>query len=138
MNFNPIIIIDDDDDDLELIRESLAELKLENEIIVFNDAMKFLTFVKKIPSSVFFILCDINMSPVNGLELKQLTYEDEEVRRRCIPFVFLSNSGDLNTVTKAFSFGVHGYFVKPSSAQGLKDMLLSIVNYWNQSQHPNI
>lgn len=137
MNYNPIIIIDDDGDDLELIRECFAELNLENEIIVFNDGQLFLEFVKKFPTNVFFILCDINMSPIDGLALKQMTYDDEELRLRCIPFVFLSNSRAVSTVTKAYSFGVHGYFVKPNTTQELKDMLSAIVNYWRLSQHPN-
>ncbi len=138
MNKNPIIIVDDDDEDLELIKQALAELNIENEIIFFNDGFKFLDFIRKSHNKTFFILCDLNMSRINGLELKKRIYEDEDLRLKCVPFVFLSTSGSSSAIMKAYSYGVQGYFVKPGSFQGIKDMLLRIVNYWSDSQHPNL
>jgi FixJ family two-component response regulator len=138
MNKNPIIIVDDDNEDLEMIQQAFAELNIENEIIIFNDGLKFLDFLRETQNKTFFILCDINMSVINGLELKQRIYEDEVLRLKCMPFVFLSTSGSSNLVMKAYSYGVQGYFIKPANFQEIKDMLLRIVNYWSYSQHPNI
>ncbi len=138
MNKNPIIIVDDDIEDLELMQQAFEQLNIENEIIVFNNGLKFLEFIKVTHNKTFFILCDINMSPINGLELKRRIYEDEELRLKCVPFVFLSTSGASSTVMRAYSFGVQGYFVKPSSFEETKEMLLFIINYWSHSQHPNI
>ncbi len=47
MNRKPIIVIDDDDEDLEFILEAFSELNIENEIIVFNDGLKILEYIKK-------------------------------------------------------------------------------------------
>ena len=138
MNVNPIIIIDDDEDDLELIQRAFKELEIENEIIVFNDGFKFLEFVKAIHNKTFLILCDINMTLISGLELKRRIYEDEELRLKCVPFVFLSTSKASDAIMKAYSFGVQGYFIKPISFPELKEMLSYIVNYWKHSQHPNL
>ena len=137
MNKNPIILIDDDYEDLELLKEAFEELKVENEIITFNDGIEFLNYVKSKHNKTFFILCDINMSRINGLELKKRIYEDEELRLKCIPFVFLSTSLASDGIMEAYSFGVQGYFIKPRSFTEIKEMLLFIVNYWNASQHPN-
>jgi CheY-like chemotaxis protein len=137
MNKNPIIIIDDDDEDLEMIQQAFEEIQIKNEVIVFNDGFAFLDFIKRTHNKTFFILCDINMSQINGLELKQRIYDDEELRLKCVPFVFLSTSGASTSVMKAYSFGVQGYFIKPQTYQGIKDMLRCIVNYWSESQHPN-
>jgi len=137
MNKNPIIIVDDDTEDLELIQQAFAELKIENEIIVFDDGFKFLEFITGTHDKTFFILCDINMTRIDGLELKQKIYDDEKLRIKCVPFLFLSTSNASTAVMRAYSFGVQGYFIKPSSFDEMKDMLLRIINYWNYSEHPN-
>jgi CheY-like chemotaxis protein len=138
MNQNPIIIIDDDDDDLQIMKEAFGELMIDNEIIVFRNGTSFLEYMKSTPRKTFFILCDINMSFINGLELKRIIYEDEELRVKCVPFVFISTSQASNAIMKAYSFGVQGYFIKPSSFEQIKAMLFAIVNYWKHSQHPNL
>jgi CheY-like chemotaxis protein len=137
MSSAPIIIIDDDDEDLELIQQALEELKVENEVIIFNDGYKFLDFIKQTHNKAFFILCDINMSKISGLELKKEIYEDDELRLKCVPFVFMSTSRASDAIMKAYSYGVQGYFVKPNSFGELKDMLQSMINYWGYSQKPN-
>ncbi len=137
MNHNPIIIIDDDEDDLELIQQAFEELQFDNEIIIFRDGRLFLEYIKN-AGKILFILCDINMHPINGLELKRIVNEDEVLRLRCVPFIFLSTSAATASVFKAYSTGVQGYFIKPPSFQAMKDMIMKMVNYWSDSHHPNI
>ena len=137
MNKKPIIIIDDDQEDLELAEQALAKLNVENEIIVFDDGFKFLDFIKETENRAFFILCDINMAKINGFELKKRIYDDEQLRIKCVPFIFLSTSSASSAVMKAYSYGVQGYFIKPNSFEEWKNMLYAIVNYWGQSEHPN-
>jgi CheY-like chemotaxis protein len=137
MNKRPIIVIDDDDEDLELILAAFSELNIENEIIVFNNGLKFLEYIKATESGTFFILCDINMSKLSGIELKKIIQDDEKLRIKCIPFIFLSTSGGSGSIMKAYSYNVQGYFVKPNTIENLKRMLQSMVTYWSESQHPN-
>ncbi len=137
MNTNPIIIIDDDAEDLEIIKLAYVELKVENEIIVFDDGFKFLEFMKATDKKAFFILCDINMSKINGLDLKKRIFDDARLRIKCIPFLFFSTSKASSSILEAYSFGVQGYFIKPSTLQEYKDMFHSMIRYWNYSQHPN-
>lgn len=137
MDKRPIIIIDDDKEDLELILQAFSELNIENEIIVFNDCLKFLEYIKAPERRTFFILCDINMPTMSGLELKKMIYDDEKLRIKCLPFIFMSTGGGSSSVMKAYSYGVQGYFIKPNSLGDLKAMLQSIVTYWEGSQHPN-
>lgn len=138
MNNKPIIIIDDDDEDLDLIKDAFAQLKIENEIIVFNTGFKFLDFIRETNNRAFFILCDINMSRISGLELKKFLYDDEHLRLKCVPFIFLSTSGASTEVLKAYSYGVQGYFVKPPTFEKIKDMLQFIITYWSYSQYPTL
>jgi CheY-like chemotaxis protein len=137
MNNNPIVIIDDDADDVELFRQAFRELQVENEIIVFKDGLEFLDFINTLDKkSFFFILCDINMNNISGLELKQELYDNEKWRIECIPFLFFSTSETPLTINKAYSLNVQGYFVKPNSIDELKDMFDAMIKYWGYSEHP--
>lgn len=135
MNSKLIIIIDDDDDDLNLIKEALAQLNVDNEVIVFDDGFKFIDFIRATDNNAFFILCDVNMAKLNGLELKKLIYDDEQLRQKCVPFIFLSTSEASNGIKKAYSYGVQGYFEKPQTFEEIKDLMHSIIKYWSHSQH---
>jgi CheY-like chemotaxis protein len=138
MNKKPIIVIDDDDEDLELILKAFSELNIENEIIVFNDGLKFLEYIKATERGTFFILCDLNMSKISGIELKKIIHDDEELRIKCVPFIFLSTSCASSSIMKAYSFGVQGFFIKPAEGIKFRHMLQAMVTYWSESQHPNV
>jgi CheY-like chemotaxis protein len=136
MSNRPIIIIDDDDEDLEFIKSAFAELNVENEILVFDDGFEFLDFIRATEKAVFFILCDVSMAKINGLQLKKLIYDDERLRLKCVPFIFMSTSRASTAVMEAYSYGVQGYFVKPPTFELLKDLMQFILNYWNHSERP--
>jgi CheY-like chemotaxis protein len=135
-NPNPIIFIDDDPDDIELYQESFKQLGIENEIIVFTDGNKFYDYISTTDRKPFFIFCDINMNPVNGFELRQRIFDNEELRLKCIPFLMLSTSGASPQVLRSYSLNVQGYFIKPNTISGVKDMFETVVKYWSTSQRP--
>lgn len=137
MNKTPIIVIDDDDDDLDFMQLAFSEMNIDNEIIIFNNGLEFLEYIKTTEKKTFFILCDINMTKLSGLELKKIIYDDDKLRMKCVPFLFLSTSGASNSVLEAYSYGVQGYFIKPDTLEKMKSMLQAMITYWNESQHPN-
>ncbi len=138
MNKKPIIVIDDDNDDLELIQQAFSELNIDNEIIVFDDGYKFLEYIKKTKDGTFFILCDINMVKLTGMELKKIIHDDDRLRIKCVPFIFLSTSSASDSIMKAYSYGVQGYFIKPNNLEKLKSVLQAMITYWSDSHHPNL
>ena len=135
-NSNPIIIIDDDMDDIEIFQEGFKELGIENEIMVFTDTNQFYDYISKTDRHSFFIFCDINMHRMNGFELKEKIFDNEEIRMKCIPFLMLSTSSASASVLEAYSLNVQGYFIKPSSISELKNMFDVVVKYWSISQRP--
>ncbi len=137
MNKKQIIVIDDDQDDLELMQQAFSELNVDNEIIVFDDGLKFLEYIRTTKKGTLFILCDINMHKLSGMELKKIIQDDEQLRLKCVPFIFLSTSAGSSSIMKAYSYGVQGYFIKPTTSEKLKSMLQGIITYWSASQHPN-
>lgn len=135
-NPNPIILIDDDEEDIELFVEAFKELGTPNEIMVFTDGYKFYDFISTTKMNSFFIFCDINMNRLNGFELKKMIFDNEEIRLKCIPFLMLSTSSASASVLEAYSLNVQGYFIKPNSVAGIKEMFTKVVDYWSISQRP--
>ena len=73
-----------------------------------------------------FILCDIFMDPMNGIEfvqfLRGLSFPD----LRDIPVIFLTSASNLETVSEAMSLHVSGYLVKPVTKDNLAQQLDAI------------
>ena len=69
-----ILIVEDDGDDSDFVCEAFKELKIQNEVMCFHSANDVLIHLRKVDSDPFFILSDLQMPMVNGLELKQMIY----------------------------------------------------------------
>jgi hypothetical protein len=76
------------------------------------------------------------MRTISGFQLKEKIFNNEEIRLKCIPFLMLSTSGASASVMEAYSLNVQGYFIKPDSIQGIRDMFDIVVKYWSISQRP--
>lgn len=136
MKQNNIIVIDDDEDDCEFFKNSCSELNVKNEVLIFHSSMQALEYLQSMDHQPFFIVCDVNMPRLNGLELRQKINEIEELRLRAMPFLFWSTSGSENLINKAYSLHVQGFFKKPTSIQEMKQIVAAIMSYWDLSYHP--
>lgn len=137
MKNRPIIIIDDDADDAELLKDAVKELALINPLEIFTGAQSALDFLIEDTRQPLFILCDINMPVMNGIEFREQIYNNEYLRMKSIPFLFLSTSNNPRLVNEAYRLSVQGYFIKPAAFVDLTHMLKEIVIYWERCVHPN-
>lgn len=133
----PIIIIEDDPDDQDMFRTILAELQVPNEIKIFNNCPEALHYLMDTSDKPFIIFSDINLPQMTGLEMRRQLTQSDRLRKKTIPFVFLSTSSKLQTVETAYEMMVQGYFEKPTSMQKLKEMMHMIIAYWKVCRHPN-
>jgi CheY-like chemotaxis protein len=133
----PIIIIEDDDDDQKLLDIVFSELAFKNEIIFFSDSEKALDFLIQSAIEPFIILSDINMPRLSGIQLREKINTNEDLRIKCIPYLFFSTSAEQQHVVDAYSKSVQGFFVKPDSYEKLKRTIKIIVNYWQECESPN-
>jgi CheY-like chemotaxis protein len=133
----PIIVIEDDYDDQDLLRETFQALKVPNELLFFNRCLKAFRYLKTMLAQPFFILCDVNMPEMIGTEFRKLIFEDDELRKKSIPFIFFTTSDNKKTIEKAYEYSVQGVFVKPATTLELKMMMKCIVDYWGMCKHPN-
>ena len=132
----PIIIIEDDKDDQELLSEIFSELKIPNILRFFNSCLQAFDYLLTTMERPFLIISDINLPAMTGLELCQRIYQHESLKKKTIPFIFLTTTNDQLVISQAYEMYVQGFFVKPSSIHELKETIRMIVEYWKFSRHP--
>lgn len=134
----PIIIIEDDTDDQEMFRMVLNELQVPNAIKIFDNCSDALNYLMDTADKPFLILSDINLPSMSGLEMRRRITESDRLRKKTIPFIFLSTSSKMQSVELAYEMMVQSYFTKPNSLSELKEMMRMIIDYWKVCRHPNI
>ncbi|MBD2755253.1 response regulator [Spirosoma validum] len=133
----PIVCIEDDDDDQHLMSVAIKELQVANELRFFTDGKTALQYLESTPQKPFLILCDINLPLMNGIELRKQLNQNEYLRRKSIPFLFVSTAADPGLVQTAYDETVQGYFKKPVRYSDLKEQIRLILAYWSECLHPD-
>jgi response regulator RpfG family c-di-GMP phosphodiesterase len=73
---------------------------------------------------------------MTGIELRQKINSNDTLKKKCIPFIFLTTNPDLSVISKAYELLIQGYFVKPTKLDDLKCMLARIIDYWKICKFP--
>jgi len=133
----PIIIIEDDADDRDMMAEVFGGLNFSNEIIFCEDGEKALEYLSHTLTEPFIILSDINMPKLNGMELREQIHNNEDLRLKCIPYLFFTTTANQQHVIDAYSKSVQGFFVKPAKYEKLKEIIRKIIEYWQECESPN-
>jgi CheY-like chemotaxis protein len=133
----PIIIAEDDEEEQEILQMVFQNLGVRNEIKFFTNGRQILDYLVTTAEKPFVIISDINLPLMNGLELREAIYKDPFLRRKSIPFIFLSTTGDKKVVDKAYEMTVQGFFVKENTIKEIEDSIRMILNYWSKCKHPD-
>jgi CheY-like chemotaxis protein len=133
----PIIIIEDDQDDQELMEEVFKSLGVQNQLKFFYSSMDAYSYLRTTEEKPFLILSDINLPQMSGIDLKKKINESEKIRRKSIPFIFLSTSSSHDAVLQAYENLAQGFFTKPQDMDSLKKMIEMILTYWKVCNHPD-
>jgi DNA-binding NtrC family response regulator len=133
----PIIVIEDDLDDQEALSEIFKNQKYVNEIIFIGDGEKALEYLVNTSIEPFIILSDINMPRLNGMELRNKIHNNEELRLKCIPYLFFTTTANQKAVVDAYSKSIQGFFIKPTKHQHLESTIKKIIEYWQECISPN-
>ena len=133
----PIIIVEDDPHDLDVILSALKDNGVINELISFDTAAKAMAYLLETADRPFIILCDIRMKEMNGLQFRDALNDNEYLRKKSIPFVFLTAAVSQEIVDIAYDLTVQGFMEKPKTYEELKVLLREIISYWKQCWHPN-
>ncbi|WP_149240399.1 response regulator [Dyadobacter sp. 32] len=133
----PIILIDDDEDDQFLIKNVLEELEVPNKLIIFQNGLEALHYLQHTADQPFLIFCDVNMPVMNGLELRDRIEQNEYLKQKAIPFVFVSTSGASEIVKIAYTATIQGFFKKETNFKEFTRQFKLIIEYWQCCLHPN-
>ena len=138
MKTGPIILIEDDTDDKDVFQDILRDLEVTNVVIWFQNCVDAFSFLRSSSEQPFILFCDMNLPGMSGIECKRQIDENEELRKKSIPFVFCTTSADQKTVDDAYTkMTVQGFFKKKNTYDELKETIKLIVAYWSECKHPN-
>lgn len=137
MTKGPILIVDDDNDDQEIYADAIKEIGIPNEIRFFASGQKALDYLLLTGEQPFIILSDVNMPLMNGIQFKEKIQQDNYLREKSIPFVFISTNASALIVRQAHNLSVQGYFEKPDRMENVKNMLRKLFDYWELCKHIN-
>ncbi len=134
----PIILVEDDPDDQIIISDVLKHLQIDNEIKIFGTAGDAWKYLINTPEEPFIVLCDVNLPGQNGLEFKRDVDAHPFLRKKSIPFIFLTTAASQYAVNDAYMhFSVQGFFQKPTSYDEFIEIIKMILRYWKHCKHPN-
>lgn len=133
----PIIIIEDDLDDQEIIDEIFKSLAYPNKIVYFTDGSEALEFINQTEIHPFLILSDINMPKMNGFELRNKVFTNEQLQTKCIPYLFFTTGANKKSVIDAYALSVQGFFLKPATIPELERTIKKIIDYWQECIAPS-
>ena len=130
-----ILLAEDNPMDIELTLEAMAENNLANSIIVVRDGVEVLDFLKcegkfrdRKPGNPVFILLDIKMPRLDGIEVLRIIRDDPKFRT--IPVIILTSSREENDLVRSYNIGVNAYVVKPVNFHEFIDAVKQIGIFW--------
>ncbi|MCC6390346.1 MAG: response regulator [Bryobacterales bacterium] len=130
-----ILLVEDNPNDVELTMEALGEHNLANKVIVAHDgedALDFLyrraRFAMRDDRPPAFILLDIKLPKLSGLEVLRAIRSDEKLK--CIPVVMLTSSREESDLFHSYQLGVNAYVVKPVAFAAFLDAVKEIGAFW--------
>jgi len=77
------------------------------------------------------------MPKINGFELRNRIFTNEQLQIKCIPYLFFTTGANKKSVTEAYALSVQGFFIKPNSMQALENTIKKIVEYWRECIAPS-
>lgn len=133
-NAIPVLIAEDDPDDRLLIAEAFAESDFDHRTEFVGNGEELLQYLalagttpdRPVPR---LILLDLNMPKMDGRQALQRLKADPATRR--IPVVVFTTSDVEQDIDDTYDLGVSSYITKPSSFEGLKDVVRALDIYWS-------
>ena len=130
-----IMMVDDDHNDVVLMINALREAHFGNEIIVAEDGEEALDFLYRRGKFAdyqgdfpIFILLDIKMPLLNGIEVLKLIRKDRSFDK--IPVIMMTSSRDTHDLDECYENGANSFVVKPVNISNFIDVVKKVGQYW--------
>lgn len=131
-----VLLVEDHPSDITLTRRAFSRISTPNQLHVVLDGREALRFLRgegryDTAPRPDFILLDLNMPRMGGLEV--LAVVDKDPTLRTIPVVILTTSSAPLDVQRAYSLCANSYLVKPIKYSDFQDLILALEAYWLQT-----
>jgi CheY-like chemotaxis protein len=136
MNHSYVLLVEDNPDDIELTKRAFQKNNISINLVITHDGIETLDYLfgrgkykgrdtNDIPK---FILLDLKMPKINGLEvLKQLRENDTT---KYIPIIILTSSQDKKDIINGYELGANSYIIKPIDFVKFHQVVQQIASYW--------
>ena len=136
MKTKKILLVEDSPDDQELIRMAFDDGHIANEFITLSDGAQALEYLfgsgqyagRDVTDTPLFILLDLKLPKVNGLEVLQQLRADP--RTALVPVVMLTSSDEEQDILASYKSGVNSYVRKPVDFNEFTAALKGLKFYW--------
>lgn len=123
------LLVEDDENDFVLMKRAMQRVSADAQLLWVRDGLEAKEYL--LGTSVFadraqfpfpsVILSDLKMPRCSGLELVQWVRLQPSLQM--LPFIMFSSSDQQTDVSLAYEDGANWYLAKPSSFEGLVEML---------------
>ena len=135
-NSKPVLLVEDNNMNAMAVRRAFSDLKISHPLVHSRNGEEALKYLAdKNNTKPDFILLDLNMPKMNGIEFLKIIKSDPDLRR--IPVVMLTTSNEKHNINECFDLNVTGYMLKPLDYEDLVDLIRVIDFYWNSSELAN-
>jgi CheY-like chemotaxis protein len=129
-----ILLVEDDLADQKLVKASLRNQRIANDLYVVNSGEEALDFLyhrgnyAKDTSRPELILLDLNMPGMGGKEFLKRIKDDENLKQ--LPVVILTTSDSEMDILDSYKLQASGYVSKPVTLDEFKKVVERIEEYW--------
>jgi len=129
-----ILLVEDDPADQKLIRASLKQQRLANDLHIVSSGEEGIDFLQRRgdysgrAAQPNLILLDLNMPGMGGKEFLRRIKNDEDLKQ--IPVVILTTSDSERDIIESYKLQASGYVSKPVTLDEFKEVMRRIKEYW--------
>lgn len=122
-----ILLADDDEDDRAFFSEAISELKMNNQLTLFEDGKDLMEYLLHPESDLPHILfLDLNMPYKNGLDCLKEIRADERFKE--VSIAIYSTSSSEKDIEDTFIEGANIYIKKPNDFSELKRVIKEVLH----------
>lgn len=130
-----VLLVEDNQDDEILTLRAFQKNNIASRIMVARDGVEALDYLLgtgeyagKTPPLPEFVLLDLKLPRVSGLEVLQRVRE--ETRTKALPVVVLTSSTEECDLVSSYHFGANSYIRKPVDFDKFVDAIRQLGMYW--------
>ena len=130
-----VLLVEDNQDDELLTLRAFHKNNIANNIVVVRDGVEALDYLfgtgeyaDNVPSLPEFVLLDLNLPRLSGLEVLKKMREDS--RTKTLPVVVLTSSNEESDLFNSYQFGANSYIRKPVDFDNFVDAVHQLGMYW--------